>query len=162
MRIHGTEGVKLTECINPERNKWRVRWDVQSNTDAERGSGANYEEAEFLHRPSLPEIKAVVLAWYNAQIDDRIRSGFVWREMAVWLSSENQFNYKAAYDLAVQTNGGSLPVTFKFGTEDVPVYKEFTILDELTDFYTGAMAYINGVLADGWAEKDGIDWSAYK
>ena len=40
--------------------------------------------------------------------------------MPVWLSSENQFNYKAAYDLAVQTGGATLPVTFKFGTDEVP------------------------------------------
>ena len=39
-----------------------------------------------------------------------------------------------AYDLAVQTNGVSLPVTFKFGDNDNPVYYKFTTLEELTDF----------------------------
>ena len=42
----------------------------------------------------------------NDERDEKIVSGFVWRDMQVWLSSENQFNYKAAYDLAVQTKGG--------------------------------------------------------
>lgn len=162
MRVHGTAGVALIECINPDKNKWRVRWDVQVDTDQEIGSGVNYEEAEFLHRPALPEIKQVVISWYNARIDDRIRSGFVWRDMPIWLSSENQFNYKAAYDLAIQTAGASLPVTFKFGTEESPVYKEFTALEEFSDFYMSAMVYVNGVLAEGWLEKDGLDWSVYE
>ena len=30
--------------------------------------------------------------------------------MNIWLSSENQFNYKVAYDLALQTNGANLPI----------------------------------------------------
>jgi hypothetical protein len=40
--------------------------------------------------------------------------------MPVWLSTENQFNYKAAFDLATQTGGKSLPVTFKFGSTNNP------------------------------------------
>lgn len=88
-------------------------------------------------------------------------SGFVWRNMPVWLSSENQFNYKAAYDLAVQTGGASLPVRFKFGTDDNPQYHTFTDLQEMADFYTSAMAYVNTTLNAGWEEKDSIDWSVY-
>ena len=81
--------------------------------------------------------------------------------MPVWLSAENQFNYKSAYDLAVQTAGATLPVTFKFGTDEQPQYRKFTTLDELTDFYSKAMAYIQTTLAEGWKEKDAIDWAAY-
>lgn len=158
-RHYGSVGIPLMECINPLINKWRVRWDVQAE---EEHGGVSFVEAEFLYRPALPEIKQVVLSWYNSRIDDRIRSGFAWREMPIWLSSENQFNYKAAYDLAIQTAGASLPVTFKFGTEESPVYKEFTALEGLSDFYMSAMAYVNGVLAEGWLEKDGLDWSVYE
>lgn len=40
----------------------------------------------------------------------------------VWLSRENQINYKAAFDLAMQFGGqhGTLPVTFKLGTTEDP------------------------------------------
>ena len=48
----------------------------------------------------------------------------------VWLSTENQYNYKAAYDLAVQTGGETLPVTFKFGSDEQPEYHTFEKLDE--------------------------------
>lgn len=86
-------------------------------------------------------------------IDKRILSGFVWNGMRVWLSSENQFNYKASYDLAVQSVK-NLPVTFKFGSDEEPVYYEFTGLEELSDFYTKAMMHIQDTLASGWKRKE--------
>ena len=79
-------------------------------------------------------VKDKVNKFINEETDWKIKSGFTWKDYKVWLSSENQFNYKAAYDLAVQTNGVSLPVTFKFGDNDNPVYYKFTTLEELTDF----------------------------
>lgn len=78
------------------------------------------------------------------------------------LSGENQFNYKSAYDLAVQTGGGTLPVTFKFGTDMEPVYRTFETLEELTDFYTKAMRHIQNALADGWEKKDAFDINLYR
>ena len=86
----------------------------------------------------------------------------VYNGVQVWLSSENQFNYKAAYDLAIQTNGKSLPVVFKFGTEDEPVYKQFNTLNELTNFYSQTMTYVQNTLAKGWQVKDSIDFSKYR
>ena len=106
-------------------------------------------------------VKDKVSKFINEETDWKIKSGFTWKDYKVWLSSENQFNYKAAYDLAVQTNGVSLPVTFKFGDNDNPVYYKFTTLEELTDFYTKAIQYINTTLKEGWNKKDSIDWSKY-
>ena len=94
-------------------------------------------------------------------MDAAILSGFTYEGMPVWLSSENQFNYKSAYDLAVQSNGATLPLTFKFGTEEKPQYRRFDTIAELTDFYTKAMAYIQATLADGWKRKDAVDWNVY-
>ena len=116
MRIQGSAGVAPIECVNPRKDKWRVRWDIE-----EQDGMATYEEAEFDRRPTLDEIKAAVLASYNTRIDEAIRSGFRWEETPVWLSAENQFNYKAAFDLAVQTDGANLPVVFKLGTDEKPV-----------------------------------------
>ncbi|MBQ4589116.1 MAG: hypothetical protein IJA95_07500 [Bacteroidaceae bacterium] len=103
-----------------------------------------------------------MLGWYNEKIDKKILEGFVWNDMSVWLSTENQFNYKAAYDLAIQTGGMNLPIKFKFGTTDEPVYHTFETLEELSDFYVKAMAYINTCLEEGWIEKDSINWEDYK
>lgn len=162
-RVYGSVGVALIECINPRYRKYRVRWDVQPYTDEDGNArGVSFVETEFKHKPTMAEVKDVILGWMNKKIDEKILSGFVWNEMPVWLSTENQFNYKAAYDLAVQTQGASLPVMFKFGDTENPVYHTFTALDDLADFYMLAMAYINEQLAQGWEAKDAIDWSEYE
>lgn len=113
-------------------------------------------------KPSIEQVKGIVLDAMNKEIDQKILSGFVWKDMSVWLSSENQFNYKAAYDLAVMSQGKSLPITFKFGTTEQPVYYTFESLEDISDFYVSAMAYINKTLEDGWKKKDAIDWSVYE
>ena len=156
-RVEGSAGVSLMECTNPVKDKWRIRWDVQ---EKENGS-ASYMEEEFGHKPTDEEIRTLVMSWYNSQTDAAILSGFAYNGAPVWLSTENQYNYKAAYDLAVQTAGATLPVVFKFGTDTEPVYREFATLEDLTDFYTKAMQHIQNTLADGWKKKDVFDLSLY-
>lgn len=161
-KIHGSNGIKYIECINPNKNKYRIRWDFVPHYDADGiEDGVEYYEHEFLYKPSLSEIKEIVLNGYNKIIDQQILEGFEWNGMPVWLSTENQFNYKAAYDLAVQTQGTSLPVMFKFGTTEEPAYYTFEDMESFTDFYTKAMTYINTKLLEGWQLKDSIDWNVY-
>lgn len=159
-RIIGNKGVKPLECINPKQNKWRVRWDFQQEADSE--TSENYMEEEFDHRPTDDEIKRLVNGWYNQQTDEKILAGLEWRGMPIWLSSENQFNYKAAYDLAVQTEGATFPVMFKFGTDDEPVYYEFTELEELAEFYRATVQHVQGALQEGWKLKERFSLSDYK
>lgn len=121
-----------------------------------------WQEHTFNYIPELSDIKKVVLDYYNKQIDERILNGLVWNGMKIWLSSENQFNYKAAYDLAFQTNGTNLPIYFKFGDETEPVYHEFKTLDEISDFYITSINYIQSVLQQGWTEKESIDWNIFQ
>ena len=161
-RVYGSIKTPKMECINRRLNKWRVRCDFAEETTEEGGVCVSFEETEFLHKPTIEEVKNYVLGVENRKIDNLILSGFEWNGIKVWLSSENQFNYKAAYDLAVQTNGSSLPVTFKFGTTENPIYHQFNTLDELSDFYSSAISYINNILAEGWEKKDAIDWNEYE
>lgn len=164
-RVQGTIGVAPVECINRYIGKYRVRWDIQPETgeDADRQAVSYYETEIILQRkPNINDIRQAVLDGVNRMIDDKIISGFVWNGMPVWLSGENQFNYKAAYDLAVQTGGRTLPVVFKFGDAENPVYHQFTTQEALSDFYTKAMQFISDTLSAGWAMKDTINWSGYE
>ena len=113
---------------------------------------------------TLDIVKTAILGDINHRTDEKILSGLVWQDKPVWLSQENQFNFKAAYDLAVQTQGATLPVTFKLGeAEDgTPVYHTFETMEDSTDFYTAAVNHIHQSVADGWAEKDTIDWAPYE
>lgn len=157
-RIEGTAGVKLIECTHPAKNRWRIRWDVQEREDG----SATYMEKEFKYKPTDEEIKQTIIGWINAQTDEAILSGFVWNDMPVWLSSENQFNYKAAYDLAVQTAGATLPVKFKFGTDDVPCYHTFQTVEELSDFYIQSIQYVQNLLDECWNKKDAFSLDSYQ
>ena len=157
-RVNGAQGVKLLECTNPVKGKWRVRWDVHNNEDG----SADYMEAEFNGKPSEDTIKTMVSEWFNDRTNETILSGFVWNGMSVWLSNENQFNYKAAYDLAVQTGGRNLPVTFKLGADDEPYYRTFETVSDLQDFYVKAMKHIQDALSEGWKKKDALDLALYE
>lgn len=115
-------------------------------------------------KPNFEKAKDAILNDINDRTDAKILSGMVWKSNKVWLSSENQFNFKAEYDLAVQTQGQSLPTTFKIGEDDDknPVYYEFTEMDDFTNFYMSSIAYIKSCLEEGWNKKDNIDFDEYK
>lgn len=161
-KSYGNKGVSLIECINQNIHKYRIRWDIKSYNNDGTDDTVSFMEDDILHKPLLDEIKSIVREGINKETDNNILSGFIWKDMSVWLSSENQFNYKAAYDLAVQTKGASLPIVFKFGDTENPIYHKFDTFEELQDFYIKAMTYINEQLAIGWKKKDSIDWSVYE
>lgn len=161
MRIsEGSKDAKYIECISPKRNRWRIRWGFTEKDDSE--DVYTFCEHDFNYKPDVAEIKDIIVCYYNGVVEDKILQGFKWDNTIVWLSTENQFNYKAAFDLAVQTNGASLPVTFKFGTDEEPVYHEFTDITELQDFYTKAMKFVQDTLKEGWAIKDAINYNLYE
>lgn len=142
----------------------RNRYQIFYGLDEEGISKVN-EVVEY--KPTLAEIKEIILNAINRRVDKAILSDFVWENgdrirYSVWLSTENQFNYKSAFDLAVQTNGATLPVTFKFGSTEEPQYYTFTTLEELQGFYFQAIQFIQSTYQRGWAEKDGINWSDYE
>lgn len=163
IKINGDK--KCYSPVRKDRSRLIVGYGMQPTGD---GVHATWYEIYFYKKPhpvvTSEEIREAVLADINARTDEKILSGFVWENNKVWLSSENQFNFKAAFDLAVQTQGETLPIKFKLGEDDDanPVYHTFNTLAELQDFYTKAIDYINTCLNEGWGLKDGIDWDAYK
>lgn len=153
-RIKGTTKPPIVERIG---KTYYVRWSYKTENEE-----ITYNQIEFPYKPTLDIIKDIILGIENSKIDKEILSGFVWKDMPVWLSSENQFNYKAAYDLAVMLGGANLPVTFKFGDTENPVYHTFESIDDISDFYMKAMNHVNQTLLSGWTEKDSISWDDYK
>lgn len=166
-RVYSGLNPLLVECTNYKIGKYLVRWDVKEEQRANDGmesqsKGASFYQQEFLHKPTIEEVKSLITSWYDDQITARIVEGFVYDGLSVWLSNENQLNYKVAYDMAVQSDGSNLPVTFKFYDNDKPLYRTFDTLSEITDFYTKMTSHIQQCLVDGWNEKDKIDWSPYE
>lgn len=153
-RIKGTTKTPIVEKIG---KTYYVRWGYKTE-----GGETTYNQIEFPYKPTVDIIKDIILGIENSKIDKEILSGFIWKDMPVWLSSENQFNYKAAYDLAIMLKGANLPVTFKFGNTENPVYHTFESLEDISDFYIKAMTHVNQTLLSGWTEKDAISWDEYK
>lgn len=126
----------------------------------EDGQGFDYRH-RFDHRPTASEVLKVITDHVDSLTDQKILTGYRWQGKNVYLSSENQFNFKAAYDVAVQTEGVQLPIKFKLGedAEGLPMYHTFNSMNAFTDFYTGAISFIQQTLAAGWEEKDAArDW----
>ena len=157
------------ESENAEVAKAAAKPEKQAKAeDAEAGHNPAEAKREE-EKPSLQEVREFVLGVIDRQTDGKIQSGLIWHCRAtdeyipVWLSKENQMNFKAAYDLAVQKQGTTLPVTFKMGEIDgTPVYHTFGTMEDAEDFYTTAVDYIHQCLTDGWRKKDNFDFTPYE
>lgn len=138
------------------RSKYEVRFSYGQDGE----NGYDYRK-QYRYIPTLEEIKNEIISLINSTVDNNILQGYQYSGKLVWLSSENQFNYKAIYDIAVQTSGENLPTTVKLGTDESPEYVTFNTLDEMKEFVTGFISHIQNALQEGWKEKDSIDWSLY-
>lgn len=141
------------------RSKYEARFGF--GKDEKTGVGYDYRK-QYKYKPEVDELKDEILELVNDEVDKTILSGYEYDGKMVWLSTENQFNYKAAYDLAVQTGGASLPVTLKLGTLEEPEYVTFEDVETFSAFYIGAIKFIQKVLEEGWNEKDKVDWTKFE
>ena len=112
----------------------------------------------------LQQVKEAIIADINDQTDEKILKGFVWNNISVWMSAENQRNFSEAQRMAEKYGSNVLPLTFKLGEADdgTPVYHTFETVEELDGFYVQAFSYVNQCLTEGWQRKDAIDWSPYE
>ncbi len=119
---------------------------------------------DYDHIPTVAEIRTDIEALINLHTDEVILTGLKWNGKPVYLSSENEFNFKAAYDLAKETEGAILPMKFKLGEEanGDPVYHTFTKVEVLADFVSTIFTHIQSTIRAGWNEKDSIDYSPYQ
>lgn len=126
--------------------------------------GTTYDNRKYYdHNPTIAEMRADIDALINASVDEKILSGFVWNGKPVWLSAENQMNFKSAYDITVQTDGATLPIKFKLGedADGTPVYHTFTKIEPFGEFILKAFAHINNALNEGWKQKDSVDYDSF-
>ena len=149
--------------VREDRSRYIISYDLQ---EAPNNLYCWYEIYIYKKQKSyisFQDVKDAILNDINSQTDYKILTGFVWNNIHVYLSIENQRNFSEAYHMA-QSNSSILPITFKLGEDEneEPVYYTFTTIEELTSFYTQAFAYINQCLNEGWQRKDAIDWEPYK
>ena len=160
--------------IREDRSRTIVSYGQESVSDTHCTWYEAYISKSENPSPSIEQIKDAVIADINRQTDEKILTGFRWAVLhgadegkvaTVWLSAENQANYKAFHDgVAYYPQVVTLPVTFKIGetSDGSPIYEIFQSKEELSTFYLKILAYIQHCLEEGWAEKDAIDWSEYE
>lgn len=139
----------LIECLNPVKGVWRVRLAVTETED-----GAEWMEHDFDHRPTAEEVRALFVELVNEKVQQSILTGFTYEDKPVWLSTENQLNFRSA---------PTVPVRFKLGEDEDgnPVYHTFTTQKELTAFNKAVADHIAACLNEGWTEKDAFDVEPY-
>ncbi|MBP3762958.1 MAG: hypothetical protein J6I49_03645 [Bacteroidales bacterium] len=145
----GNKDVAPIVCLNPRRDTWRVRLAI---TPTE--LGAEWYEEDFDHRPTATEIRALFVELVNERVQQSILTGFTYEGKAVWLSEENQLNFRST---------PSVPVRFKLGEDEDgnAVYHTFTTQKELAAFNKAISDHIAQCLNEGWTEKDGFDVEPY-
>ena len=156
-KIYGAQGAqnRLTKVGRKES-------EIIYGYGEDENGGYNWRK-RYDHKPTVAEIKNDVETLINGETEKKILSGFEWRGIKVWLSLENQINFKAAYDLAVQTDGDTLPKKLKLGEDDEgrPMYHLFESVSEFTEFYKSAVEYIEKTIQEGWEQKDGVNYGEY-
>lgn len=123
---------------------------------------------------TLEAVKKAILSDIDADTDANILSGYQWTVLhgddegkvaSVWLSKENQMNYKAKHDAARDyPDLVTFPMKYKIAEteESVDVYEEFQDINELAQFFIGAISHIESCVNAGWARKKSIDWTPYE
>ena len=156
-KIYGAQGAQ-----NSLTKVGRKEYEIIYGYGEDENGGYNWRK-RYDHKPTVAEIKNDVETLINGETDKKILSGFEWRGIKVWLSLENQINFKAAYDLAVQTDGDTLPKKLKLGEDDEgrPMYHLFESVSEFTEFYKSAVEYIEKTIQEGWEQKDGVNYGEY-
>ena len=121
----------------------------------------SYSYIKYKYKPSISIIKNDLEEIINDSISKKIMNNFYWKGSNIDLSKENQMNYKANYDLAVQTNGKNLPIRIKTTKNGKTEYLVFFNINDFEEFYLAAISHINSCLEEGWQKKDSIDYSIY-
>ena len=148
--------VSMLEMYNPMKGEYILRW----NTDQ------GIQEKILDHKPDKSEIVSIVTAWFDDRVDKEIEFGYSYDDIPVQLSKENEDNYFKSFVFAALSQLGGLnliqyPVTWKLGTKDKPVIKEFNSFNEIMQFCIGAYMYKDECLRRGFITKNNIDWSVY-
>ena len=128
--------------------------------------------AQLEHRPTIDDVRTIIKNHIDANTDEKILCGYEWtvrhgddagKTVKVWLSNENQNNFKAKHDAAITyPDKVKFPVTYKISQDSETgnaIYEEFADIEELATFYLGGLDYIENVVNAGWRKKDAVgEW----
>lgn len=157
---YSTESTQLFECFNKVKNTYIVRFD-ETKID----NGYKYQHFFVSGTDDIEVIKSTINNYYNELCSDEILKGFKIDSDIVWLSQENQMNYKIYYDFALVNNQNGQefkPIKIKIGDETESKYHTFESFEEYQKFVFDYTEHIQNTISKYWELKDSIDWTKYK
>ena len=150
---------RIDRLIQVGKRRWLVYFGL-----FEDANGKYIFQQYLTVKPSLDDVKRMIINAINSDTQEKIMSGFKWKGNIVWLSEANQLNYSRDFAIAnyCEKKGEeySLP-TYKFGTDDAPVYYSFGTFDDFFQFNRSWANHIADILSDCWNEKRNIVWDGY-
>ena len=171
---------KLLYRVDPLRDIYYFAYDLRTPSEEEfralfgreRQDGEQQYIYEWLfldHKPTREEMAALIYEHINARCDAAILEGGVYttledepRRCRLYLSQQNQFNWKAIYDMACRLEGRNLPAVFKMGVSDEDAYYyTITSMRQLEHFILSVFKFIETTLAACWQAKQSVDFTPY-
>lgn len=156
MRRQGTPPVpegKKALLLDEYKKEYLIVWDVVD------GDEPSYEAIKVLN-PTPASIKALIIEYYNERCREEILRGLTFEDNLVWLSQENQLNYRASWDFAKDVQE-YIPIKVKLGTDEEPVYRVFETKEDFEIFISAVHYHIQGTIQKYWDLKDSVNWDEY-
>ena len=143
------------------RNKYEVIYGFGNDSDNPE-QGWNWRK-RFDHRPSLDEIKAIIIQVIEAESAHKLRYGLEWNGLPVEYTEERKSDLTGML-VAMQAGIMQLPVTLNLGAypDGSPVFYEFTKAEEIMGVAAAISNHKIAVCNEEWQEKSSVDWSAYE
>lgn len=155
-KIYGTKQ-RQDGIVHIGRSKWILFYGFGKDNESDE-NGWEYRHT-FDHKPTLSEVRELVVSTIDNTTHEKIVNGLVWNGESIYLSIENQLNFAAIE----RSQSIPFPLTLKINelADGTPVYHTFENTDDYTAFYQAVTMHITETLQNGWEEKDSIDLSFY-
>ena len=138
-------------------NSYIVSWGL-SNHGADLYSW-NYEKLQY--KPSINDIKRIINNYYNNIIKNNIENNFIWNNMNIKLTLENQIDYKLLFDTTMLLDGTNLPEKVKFKNGNENIYYSFEDIDDMKNFIIAMNEHIRMNLNIGYDLKESVNYNDY-
>lgn len=158
-RIYCSPDAPKIECIDG-MTKHIVRWDFQEEQQGDELVCTCMAE-EYGTKPTIHDIKETIFAWVNQKATNSIVQDFIYNDVQIWLSNENQANYAAVFAVLMQ-NESILPITVRGGSNEAPHTLTFETAASFRTFWMAARQHIDQTVHAAWQEKDNFDFTDYE
>lgn len=117
-----------------------------------------FYQTVYRGKPSVSTIIKDICDDIDVRAKDEIQNGFVYDDIPVYLSVENQLNFSSAYNTAKITNMLE-PITLRVSTNN---YITFTDIKRIENFINSYTRYISNTLQKYWKIKESIQKDNYE